>query len=101
MPAGAAVISRVDSAPAAGAPARPGRKIKVNPLRCKSESCDGLLAFEETDEGFLMGNMILLADEVEGKRFFPCPKCRGRNLVDEVEHGGRTRVRVFGFEPDK
>ncbi len=46
-----------------------------------------------------MGNMILLADEVGGKRFFPCPKCRGRNLVDEVEHGGRTRVRVFGFEP--
>ncbi|MFQ5477192.1 MAG: hypothetical protein ACE5E4_01095 [Candidatus Binatia bacterium] len=45
-----------------------------------------------------MGNVILLADVDVGKRYFPCPKCGGRNLVDEIEFAGKTRVRVYGFE---
>ena len=72
--------------------------VKVHVLRCRSESCSGLLAFEETDEGYLLGQVILLADEDEGKRFFPCPKCGGRNLVEEVEHAGKMRTRAIGFQ---
>ena len=78
--------------------AAPKKRVKVHVLRCRSGSCDGLLAFEETDEGYLLGQVILLADEDGGKRFFPCPKCGGRNLVEEVEHAGKMRTRVIGFQ---
>ncbi len=79
--------------------ATPKKRVKVHVLRCRSEPCGGLLAFEETDEGYLLGQVILLASEDGGRRFFPCPKCGGRNLVEEVEHAGKMRTRVIGFEP--
>jgi DNA-directed RNA polymerase subunit RPC12/RpoP len=58
------------------------------------------LAFEETDEGYLLGQVLQLA-EVDGtKRYFPCPKCGSRLLVEEYAHDdGKLRVRVCGFEP--
>jgi hypothetical protein len=73
--------------------------VKVNVLRCRDQTCKGLLAFEETEEGYLLGQVFELADEDGAKRFFPCPKCGGRLLVEEYEHEGKCRVRVHGFEP--
>ena len=67
-------------------------------LRCRDDSCKGLLAFEETEEGYLLGQVLELADVVGDRRFFPCPKCGGRLLVEEFEHEGKRRVRVCGFE---
>lgn len=82
---------------AVGSPA--AKRVKVHVLRCRSESCDGLLAFEETDQGYLLGQVFSLA-EVDGvRRFFPCPKCDGRNLVREEEYSGKIRTKVYGFEP--
>jgi len=73
-------------------------KLKVNVLKCRGESCDALLAYEETNEGYLLGQVLVLA-EVDGqKRYFPCPKCGGRQLVEEYVHAGKKRVRVCGFE---
>ena len=73
-------------------------KLKVNVLKCGGESCDALLAYEETNEGYLLGQVLALA-EVDGqKRYFPCPKCGGRQLVEEYIHAGKRRVRVCGFE---
>jgi hypothetical protein len=58
------------------------------------------LAFEETDEGYLLGQVLELADVDGGKRYFPCPKCGGRLLVEEYVHrDGKLRTRVSGFEP--
>ncbi len=74
------------------------KPLKVHVLKCRSDACDGLLAFEETNEGYLLGRMMDLADEADGKKFFPCPKCGGRNLVEEREHAGKLRVFVNGFE---
>ena len=92
----------VDRGPKAGA-APKAKTLKVHVLQCRSQPCGGLLAFEETDEGFLLGQAILLADEDEdedeGKRFFPCPKCGGRNLVQEKNFAGKLRTCVYGFEP--
>jgi hypothetical protein len=73
--------------------------IKVHVLKCRSDSCNALLAFEETEEGYLLGQVLELADVDDGKRFFPCPKCGGHNLVEEVDVAGKKRVRVHGFEP--
>lgn len=80
------------------APARK-KEIKVHVLRCRSESCRALLPFEETDEGVLLGNMIDLAIRDGDAAFFPCPRCRGRNLVEEIELEGRRRTRVTAFVP--
>ena len=73
------------------------KEIKVHVLRCRSESCSALLPFEETDEGLLLGNMIEVATRDGDLRFFPCPRCGGRNLVEEVEYEGKKRTRVSGF----
>jgi hypothetical protein len=81
-------------------PAAPKKKVvKVHVLRCRDESCKSLLALEETEEGYLLGQVLGLADVDGDTRFFPCPKCGGRLLVEEYEHGGKLRVRVYGFEP--
>jgi hypothetical protein len=88
----------VDSGAKAG-PADKAKPLKVHVLRCRSESCEGLLAFEETDEGFLLGQVLSLAERVGEKRFFPCPRCGGRNLLEEKVYAGKVRVRVSGFEP--
>ena len=73
--------------------------VKVHVLRCRSESCEALLAYEETDAGVLLGKMIDLAERDGEQRYFPCPSCGGRNLVEEAEVNGRMRSRVFGFQP--
>jgi len=73
------------------------KDVKVHVLRCGSESCRALLAFEETDEGLLLGNMYDLAERDGDLAFFPCRVCGGRNLVEEVVHEGRRRTRVCGF----
>lgn len=73
------------------------KEVKVHVLRCGSEACRALLPFEETDEGLLLGNMIDVATRDGDQAFFPCPRCGGRNLVEEVVHEGRKRTRVGGF----
>jgi len=74
-------------------------RLKVHVLRCRNQACGGLLAFEETDRGYLLGQVLELADVDGAKRFFPCPKCGGRQLVEEFECDGKRRVRVVGYEP--
>ncbi len=93
----------MSTAPSGGKPAekpleKPAKtQPKVNVLRCRG--CKGLLAFEETDAGYLLGQAIELADSDGDKRFFPCPKCGGRQLVEEYIHEGKRRSRISGFEP--
>jgi len=79
---------------------RPKRnKLRVDVLKCRNDSCDGLLAFEETDRGYLLGQVLELAEVDGDERFFPCPKCGGRQLVEEFEFEGKRRVRVVGYHP--
>ena len=73
------------------------KAVKVHVLRCGSETCRALLPFEETDEGLLLGNMIEVATRDGSASFFPCPRCGGRNLVEEVVYEGKKRTRVSGF----
>lgn len=71
--------------------------IKVHVLRCGSPTCAALLPFEETDEGLLLGNMIEVATRDAAGAYFPCPRCGGHNLVEEVVVDGKKRSRVHGF----
>lgn len=87
----------VSASPSSGKTAK--SQPKVNVLRCRAPGCRALLAFEETDEGYLLGQAIELAETHAGKRYLPCPKCGGRQLVEEYVQDGKRRTRVFGFEP--
>ena len=79
---------------------KPAKKpLKVNVLRCGNEDCRALMAFELTNRGYLLGNAIELA-ETDGKQhWLTCPRCRGRNLVEEREVDGKMRTFVTGFTP--
>jgi hypothetical protein len=89
-------LGRLTVPPVSEAPAKK-KDVKVHVLRCRSESCRALLPFEETDEGLLLGNMIDVATRDGDVAFFPCPRCGGRNLVEEVVSDGKKRSRVSGF----
>lgn len=82
-----------------GATASKKPQLKVDVLRCRGDGCNALLAYEETDAGYLLGQAIELAEKDGSKRFFPCPRCGGRQLVEEFVHDGKRRTRVCGFEP--
>jgi hypothetical protein len=71
---------------------------KVNVLRCRGDGCAALLAFEETDAGYLLGQAIELAERDGAKRYLPCPRCGGRQVVEEFVLDGKRRTRVTGFE---
>ena len=88
---GRLTLPAVSDAPAAK------KDIKVHVLHCRSQACRALLAFEETDDGLLLGNMIELATRDGAAVFLPCPRCGGRNLVEEVVFEGKKRTRVAGF----
>ncbi len=75
-------------------------KSKVDVLRCLNPRCGGLLAYEVTEGNVLYVDLAWTA-RVDGEvRYFPCPKCGGRNIVEPfAEESGRTRHRVTRFEP--
>jgi hypothetical protein len=98
---GLVMTTRVSESGSQQAAPKKKKVVKVHVLRCRDESCKALLAFEETEEGYLLGQVLELASVDVDTRFFPCPKCNGRLLVEEYEHDGKLRVRVYGFEPAK
>ena len=56
----------------------------VDVLRCLNPECRGMLAFEVTAENVLNPDLYWMARQDGALRYFPCPKCGGRNLVEEV-----------------
>ncbi len=72
---------------------------EVSVLRCLSESCDEMLAYEVVDDNVLYVDLAYMARSDGATRFFPCPGCGGRNVVEEFEDdGGKTKHRVTRFE---
>jgi hypothetical protein len=82
------------------APAKKKKAADVDVLRCLNPDCRTMLAFEVTQEGFLNPDLHWMARQDGALRFFPCPKCHGRNLVEEVRDAkGALRHAVRGFQP--
>jgi ssDNA-binding Zn-finger/Zn-ribbon topoisomerase 1 len=81
---------------AAGAKQRkPG---DVDVLRCLDPQCRGMLAFEVTAENILNPDLHWMARADGPMRYFPCPKCGGRNVVEEVRDAkGTVRHAVTRF----
>ena len=72
----------------------------VQVLRCLDPACGGLLAYEVDSENVLYVDLAWTAHQDGDTRYFPCPKCRGRNIVEAAQDAkGRTVHRVTRFEP--
>ena len=82
------------------APVKKKKASDVDVLHCRNPECRGMLAFEVTPEGFLNPDLHWMARESGTTRYFPCPTCQGRNIVDEVRDAkGVLRHAVTRFEP--
>ena len=80
----------------------PAAKKKINDvqaLRCLDPQCGGLLAYEVDSDNVLYVDLAWTARRDGDTRYFPCPKCGGRNVVEEARDAkGRTVHRVTRFE---
>jgi len=72
---------------------------KIRVLRCLDTACDGMMAYEVIDDNVLYVDLAYTARDDGGKRYFPCPKCGGRNIVEGfVDEKGNQKHRVSRFE---
>lgn len=84
----------------ASKPAAAKKKSDIRVLRCLGGSCGEMLAYEVNAENVLYVDLAWTARALGGKRFFPCPKCGGRNIVEEIrDETGAVRHKVTRCEP--
>jgi len=70
----------------------------IEVLRCLAQECRALLAYEVDAEGFLYVDLAWTAHKAEGWRYFPCPRCGGKNVVEmATDSKGRERPRAARF----
>jgi hypothetical protein len=74
----------------------------IHVLRCLDPACRGMLAYEVNSENVLTVDLAWTAHRDGDIRYFPCPKCDGRNIVEEVRDAkGGVRHRVTRFAPGR
>ena len=80
------------------APSSPTTKkaADIHVLRCLNPQCRGLLAYEVDSNNVLYVDLAWTArSDRDGRRYFPCPKCGGKNLVEEFRNpAGALKHRV-------
>jgi hypothetical protein len=80
------------------APKKKAADIKV--LRCLNPDCRGMLAYEVNSDNVLYVDLAWTARRDADTCYFPCPKCHGRNIVEEVrDAAGALQHRVTRLEP--
>ena len=78
-------------------PATKGADIRV--LRCLNPQCGGLLAYEVDSNNVLYVDLAWTAKHHDNTRYLPCPKCGGRNVIEELRTDkGQLRHQVVRFE---
>jgi hypothetical protein len=69
-------------------------------LRCLNPECGGLLAYEVDSQNVLYVDLAWTAKADGDRRYFPCPKCHGKNIVEEFRtEKGQRKHRVTRWEP--
>ena len=80
--------------------AKPKKAVDIQVLRCVSPACDGLLAYEVDSNNVLYVDLAWTARRGTGFRYFPCPKCGGKNIVEGFRTAdGTEKHRVTRWEP--
>lgn len=85
---------------AAPPPKKKASDIEV--LRCLDPACRWMLAYEVGPDNVLTTDLHWMARADGALRYFPCPACGGRNVVEEVRDAkGAIRHAVTRFEPGR
>ncbi len=72
----------------------------IHVLRCLNPECRGLLAYEVDSENVLYVDLGWTAQRDGQLRYFPCPRCHGRNVVEERRTDtGRVQHQVTRWQP--
>jgi len=72
----------------------------INVLRCLNPQCTGLLAYEVDSNNVLYVDLAWTAKTDGTVRYFPCPVCRGKNIVEEWrDDKSQLKHRVTRWEP--
>jgi hypothetical protein len=72
----------------------------IQVLHCLNAACRGLLAYEVDSHNVLYVDLAWTAIINGDQRYFPCPKCHGKNIVEELRAAnGQLKHRVTHWEP--
>ncbi|MBI1813843.1 MAG: hypothetical protein HYR72_02565 [Deltaproteobacteria bacterium] len=78
----------------------PKKGVDINVLKCLNPDCGGLLAYEVDSNNVLHVDLAWTAKADGAVRYFPCPKCDGRNVVEPfTDAKGKAGHRVTHFAP--
>ena len=76
----------------------PKKGVDINVLHCLDPACRALMGYEVNSENVLYVDLADSADADGELRFFPCPRCGGRNIVEEIsDDKGRRKHKVTRF----
>jgi hypothetical protein len=85
---------------AAPQPSKAKKAAEVFALHCLNTACGALLAYEVDADNVLYVDLAWTAKHDAGKRYFPCPKCGGKNIVEELRNDrGQLKHKVTRWEP--
>jgi hypothetical protein len=71
----------------------------ISALRCLNPDCRALLAYEVDDNNVLYVDLAWTARRAGELSYFPCPKCGGKNVVEETKNDkGAVVHRVTGWQ---
>lgn len=69
------------------------------PLRCLNDGCRALLAYEVQAGNVLYVDLARTARQEGSMRYFPCPSCHGKNIVEPgTNEKGQPTHRVARWE---
>lgn len=75
---------------------------EIDVLRCLDPACAWMLAYEVAPGNILNPDLHWTARRDGDVHYFPCPRCGGRNVVEEVRDAkGALRHAVTRFETGK
>lgn len=70
----------------------------INVLKCLNPDCRALLPYEVDSDNVLYVDLAWMARANGELRYFPCPKCGGRNVVEPFRDAkGKAGHRVTRF----
>jgi len=73
---------------------------EVRALHCLNPDCGGLLAYEVDRQNVLSVDLAWTARRDGATRYFPCPKCGGKNILEEITlPNGRRAHKVARWQP--
>jgi hypothetical protein len=87
-------------APSTPAPKAASKAAEISVLHCLNPQCNGLLAYEVDRDNVLYVDLAWTARRAGEMRYFPCPKCGGKNILEPFRNDkGQVRHKVARFQP--